>query len=828
MGSRFQQHNGAANTATFSRFVSDTSLPPPSYVGRRRPSSSSQPSATISVGGDDWANQVINNVVGRSNTSSPDDNTASAIHDKIFEKKRKFHADRALELKNLPDGATEQDIRLALPDVDIIRIEMDRMDVRHRPGAKLYLKHPHILDNWPHHRDNVYVRNKEVNLCLGTSDKWLVVARLPFTYTEHQLNTLMTSYGNIKSSFLVCSEETGDSKGYGLVKYESQDAANLAKQFLNGKILQDEAIQVDWLNSSYIQYNQLHSKCLYVSNLPPNFRDLALFRKIFSVVKNPPYCQIAMKNGILQDWGLVEFFDNQDAERTQQELDGYALHGSHIRVYYCIPGVNAINIYMSLVTAPDCVSNKGLVDEVPSSTVYAQLQKLGTQNPAFAQNLQSIIQNHIENLQSNSSRSSLPENPHDQAALMILMAAQHQADKEGACLLQNQEVVDVLQNLVCSRDEEGGGTADHCSPPQDPYAQLLKLPGLQMVLGEQQADSSQGRSDCVSTTTSPPPIIANNLNLLSNTQTLNEMLGSLTKTNTATNNQREVVPVLPTTNQQPLISESPDFSKPPPNLLPPPPSIVPPPHPTAAPHSLPPTPTQFLTPPPMPAVPSTAVATMTAVPTPAAMPGFANSGLMSPPQPTQHPLPHPQQQQQPGLGHHPLLSPHFLTPAHSPIPGGAGVSSAYINMNLPTPPGVQTMALPGMYVPGLSGLDGLLTPPLQPQSLFNNPGLVYGLPGLVHGIPPMGSMLQLPSPVLPAGLPPAPMTHPAGLTVASAPPTSTMNLVTSTPQGVKRKASIPPSPEDSPGGRPYIGQHSQGLGGHYADSYWNRKRAKYY
>ena len=89
-----------------------------------------------------------------------------------------------------------------------------------------------------------------------------------------------------------------------------------------------------------------------------------------------------MKNGVLQDWGLVEFFDHMDAEKTQQEIDGYLLHGSNIRVLYCIPGVNAINIYMSLVTAPDTVSRKGLVDEVPSSTVYAQLQKLGTQNPA--------------------------------------------------------------------------------------------------------------------------------------------------------------------------------------------------------------------------------------------------------------------------------------------------------------------------------------------------------------------------------------------------------------------------------------------------------------
>ena len=332
----------------------------------------------------------------------------------------------------------------------------------------------------------------------------------------------------------------------------------------------------------------------------------------------------------------------------------------------------------------------------------------------------------------------------------------------------------------------------------------------------------QARSECVSATTSPPPIIANNLNLLSNTQTLNEMLGSLTKSNS----QREVVPVLPATNQ-PLISESPDFSKPPPNLLPPPPILPPPPpNQTAATLSLQPTAAQFLTPPPLPPpVPASVGATMTTVAT-APLTGFANTSMISPPQQFHHSLP-PQQQQHPSIGHQPLLPAQYLTTAPSPIPGPS-VSSSYMNMKLPAPLGVQTMGLPAMYVPGLSGLDGLLTPPLQPQSVFNNPGLVYGLPGVVPGLPPIGSMLQIPSTVFPAGLPPAQMTQAAGIPVAPPTPTSSFNLATSTPQAIKRKASIPPSPEDSPGGRPYIGQHSQGLGGHYADSYWYRKRAKYH
>lgn len=42
-----------------------------------------------------------------------------------------------------------------------------------------------------------------------------------------------------------------------------------------------------------------------------------------------------------------------------------------------------------------------------------------------------------------------------------------------------------------------------------------------------------------------------------------------------------------------------------------------------------------------------------------------------------------------------------------------------------------------------------------------------------------------------------------------------------TPIGQKRR--LLPSPEPSPEGN-YIGQHSQGLGGHYADSYFKRKK----
>ena len=60
------------------------------------------------------------------------------------------------------------------------------------------------------------------------------------------------------------------------------------------------------------------------------------------------FCQIAMPKGVIQDWGLVEFFDPMDTETTQAARNGYPIQGKHIRVHFCIPGVNAINIYMQV------------------------------------------------------------------------------------------------------------------------------------------------------------------------------------------------------------------------------------------------------------------------------------------------------------------------------------------------------------------------------------------------------------------------------------------------------------------------------------------------
>ena len=108
----------------------------------------------------------------------------------------------------------------------------------------------------------------------------------------------------------------------------------------------------EWVKEGSHSIASLHSKVLYVDHLPTGFRDLPQFRKLFASVVSPPYCQIAQKHGVLQNWGLVEFDTAEQAEATMEAVKGATLDEVPVRVQYCVPNVHAINIYMSFVNNP--------------------------------------------------------------------------------------------------------------------------------------------------------------------------------------------------------------------------------------------------------------------------------------------------------------------------------------------------------------------------------------------------------------------------------------------------------------------------------------------
>lgn len=159
--------------------------------------------------------------------------------------------------------------------------------------ARVTLEDPELrMEEWDFSKQFV-LRGQRIPVSPTATEMLLCVARLPFSYTEAQFARLVQMYGEVRKTFLIISERTGESKGYGFVEYLNKECAITAKCGLDGKVIDDTTLVCDWLDGGHITYDSLHSKCLYVDNLPKSFRDMSEFRKIFARVVNPPYCQVS-------------------------------------------------------------------------------------------------------------------------------------------------------------------------------------------------------------------------------------------------------------------------------------------------------------------------------------------------------------------------------------------------------------------------------------------------------------------------------------------------------------------------------------------------------
>ena len=437
-------------------------------------------------------------------------------------------------------------------------------------------------------------------------------------------------------------------------------------------------------------------------------------------------------------------------------------------------------------------------------------------------------------------------NANAQAALMILLTAQMQSQTGEASILQNPQVVGILQNLV----NQAGDPTKHCDTnvteilndpalssvfrlgptqvaptvaaphwqqpqqltqqQQHPAPERFTLletpkPTRPILLGDAPPGYAPVKSVPVSKDTSPtPPMVANNLNNLLNAQNLNQLLGSLTEAKTAQPEKsadpakapirrpvgpRPVLlrdpPGLPTTSlpSNPIRSTAPGIY-----------SFAPPVAPQTS--TSYPAPPQQLPAPPTYSQPSLAsVYTTMASNPPQMIPGIfsAEQQMTNYLQAAAAQHHHQQQQQQQQHQHQQqlLAANQFL------------LSAGFANLAATTP-----MLASGPPPPPQSAPQFLYSPAAQySQQPQQTNALGYG--------PNSAFLANLHTYGLNGGA----VSFPGGQLMA--PP----NALLATPPSLKRKLPIPPSPEASPEG-PYIGQHSQGIGGHYADSYWRNKRAK--
>lgn len=72
----------------------------------------------------------------------------------------------------------------------------------------------------------------------------IFVANLPYHLSESGLKKLFRIFGAVINARIIRAQETGQSKGFGFVTMEDREAARLAIQQLNGRVIRDREIEV--------------------------------------------------------------------------------------------------------------------------------------------------------------------------------------------------------------------------------------------------------------------------------------------------------------------------------------------------------------------------------------------------------------------------------------------------------------------------------------------------------------------------------------------------------------------------------------------------------
>ncbi|KAI3368567.1 hypothetical protein L3Q82_025573, partial [Scortum barcoo] len=270
---------------------------------------------------------------------------------------------RKILIKNLPPDTTNQEVHEILKEYELKYCFVDR----NKGTAFVTLLNGDQAQDAIRSLHHSTVRGRLINVTLQPTDSLLCLTNLPHTFTAQQFEELVRAYGNIERSFLVYSELTGHSKGYGFVEYMKKDSASRARSELLGRPLGDRSLMVQWMDVNQLsQEENLHSKCLCVNRLPLDLCDSEELTQLFSETYKPVFCQLAQDEGSpVRGFGVVEYESAEQAEAVLIEMDRTLVGGQEVRLSLCTPGTSGRSTLAALIAAQGMIlsNRKGLLPE---------------------------------------------------------------------------------------------------------------------------------------------------------------------------------------------------------------------------------------------------------------------------------------------------------------------------------------------------------------------------------------------------------------------------------------------------------------------------------
>lgn len=146
----------------------------------------------------------------------------------------------------------------------------------------------------------------------------LIVNYLPSSLTPADFKNMFTPFGEIESCKIVLDKASGQSQGYGFVKFTTDDAATQAIQLMNGRVVDNKTLKVSLARAATPQVQQAN---LYVANLPKYYTKTEL-EEMFQ-----PYGQLIEAKilldpatGVSKGVGFVRFAIRENAQMAIEAL----------------------------------------------------------------------------------------------------------------------------------------------------------------------------------------------------------------------------------------------------------------------------------------------------------------------------------------------------------------------------------------------------------------------------------------------------------------------------------------------------------------------------
>uniref|UniRef100_A0A1A7WYN1 Ribonucleoprotein PTB-binding 1 n=1 Tax=Iconisemion striatum TaxID=60296 RepID=A0A1A7WYN1_9TELE len=285
------------------------------------------------------------------------------VERRLAKTRRELSNRRKILIKNLPPDTTNQEVHEILKEYELKYCFVDR----NKGTAFVTLLNGDQAQDAIRSLHHSTVRGRLINVTLQPTDSLLCLTNLPHTFTAQQFEELVRLYGNIERCFLVYSELSGHSKGYGFVEYMKKDSASRARSELLGRPLGDRSLMVQWMDVNQLsQEENLHSKCLCVDRLPLDLCDSEELTQLFSETYKPVFCQLAQDEGsALRGFGVVEYETAEQAEAVLTEMDRTLVGGQEVRLSLCTPGTSGRSTLAALIAAQGMIlsNRKGLLPE---------------------------------------------------------------------------------------------------------------------------------------------------------------------------------------------------------------------------------------------------------------------------------------------------------------------------------------------------------------------------------------------------------------------------------------------------------------------------------